>query len=75
MEAAARYEKVSWTVEADVLARVRERVPRGQQSAYATAALRRQLERDGLQELVGELVAVNGPVDEDVVRGYMDQWR
>ncbi|MCL2464116.1 MAG: CopG family transcriptional regulator [Micrococcales bacterium] len=74
-EAVARYEKVSWTVEAGVLAQVRARVPRGQQSAYATRALRRQLERDGLTEMIGELVEIDGPVDEDTVRTYLEQWQ
>ncbi|MCL2780118.1 MAG: CopG family transcriptional regulator [Actinomycetia bacterium] len=74
-EAAVRYEKVSWTVDADVLAQVRARVPPGQQSAYATKALRRQLERDGLAEMIGELVALNGPVDEDAVRSCLEQWQ
>ncbi|MCL2780762.1 MAG: CopG family transcriptional regulator [Actinomycetia bacterium] len=74
-DAVVRYEKVSWTVDADVLAQVRSRVPRGQQSAYATKALRRQLERDGLAEMIGELVALNGPVDEDAVHSYVAQWQ
>ncbi|MCL2092280.1 MAG: CopG family transcriptional regulator [Micrococcales bacterium] len=74
-EAAARYEKVSWTIEADVLAQVRRRVPRGQQSAYANRALRRQLERDNLEEMIGELVAITGPLDEDAVQASVDEWR
>lgn len=73
--ASTSYEKVSWTIQSDVLAQVRERVPRGQQSAYATMALQRQLERDNLAELVGELVEANGPLDEAAVRRHMDEWR
>lgn len=73
--AEAAYKKVSWTIEADVLDRVQERVPRGQQSAYATKALRRQLERDGLTELIGELIDENGPLDEDEVGRYAEEWR
>lgn len=69
------YRKVSWTIEADVLERVRERVPRGRQSVYVTTALRRQLERDGLADVIGELVAANGRLDEDAVSQYVDDWQ
>jgi hypothetical protein len=69
------FEKVSLTIEADVLHRVRDRVEPGKVSAYATLALRRQLERDGLDDLIGELVEVNGPLDADAVARYVDEWR
>lgn len=69
------YEKVSLTVPTDVLDKVRARVERGQMSAYFADAVRRQLERDALAELVGELVAVNGPVDEAEVARYAEEWR
>ena len=70
MSAGSTHEKVSWTIESDVLEGVRRRVPRGQVSAYATEALRRQLERDNLDELIGSLVDVHGPLDEDAVAEY-----
>ena len=63
------------TIESDVLHRVRDRVEPGKVSAYATLALRRQLERDGLDDLIGELVEVNGPLDADAVARYVDEWR
>lgn len=69
------YEKVSLTVPTDVLDKVRARVERGQMSAYFADAVRRQLERDALAELVGELVAVNGPVNEADVARYSEEWR
>lgn len=69
------FEKVSLTIEAEVLHRVRDRVAPGKVSAYATLALRRQLERDGLDDLIGELVEVNGPLDADAVAQYVDEWR
>lgn len=75
MNASGSYKKVSWTIDADVLDQVQARVPRGQQSAYATRALRRQLERDSLAELVGELIEVNGPLDEAEVRRYAAELR
>ncbi len=69
------FEKVSLTIEADVLHRVRDRVEPGKVSAYATLALRRQLERDGLDDVIGELIEVNGPLDADAVAQYVDEWR
>lgn len=69
------FEKVSLTIEADILHRVRNRVEPGKVSAYATLALRRQLERDGLDDLIGELVEVNGPLDAQAVARYVDEWR
>ncbi|MBB2893575.1 hypothetical protein [Flexivirga oryzae] len=47
----------------------------GKVSAYATAALRRQLERDGVEDLIDELVEVNGPLDAAAIARYVDQWR
>lgn len=69
------FEKVSLTIEAEVLHRVRDRVEPGRVSAYATMALRRQLERDGLEDLIAELVEVNGPLDTAAVARYVDEWR
>ncbi len=69
------YEKVSLTIEADVLHRVRDRVESGKLSAYATLALRRQLERDGLDDLIGELIEVNGPLDMDPVARFVEELR
>ena len=68
-------EKVSLTIEADILHRVRDRVEPGKVSAYATLALRRQLERDGLDDLIGELVEVNGPLNTNAVARYVEEWR
>ena len=69
------FEKVSLTIEADVLHRVRERVEPGKVSAYATLALRRQLERDGIDDLIEELVEVHGPLEAEAVARYVDEWR
>ncbi|GAA4124185.1 hypothetical protein GCM10022215_31680 [Nocardioides fonticola] len=69
------FEKVSLTIEADVLHRVRDRVEPGRLSAYTTLALRRQLERDGLDDLIAELVEVNGPLDPDAVARHVEEWR
>ncbi len=75
MSTSPAYEKVSLTIEADVLHRVRDRVEPGKLSAYATLALRRQLERDGLDDLIGELIEVNGPLDMDAVARFVEELR
>jgi thymidine phosphorylase len=69
------YRKTSWTIPADVLDSVQERIPRGQVSAYVTTALRNQLERDNLAALVDEMQAASGPVDEVRVAAFMDDMR
>lgn len=69
------FEKVSLTIEADVLHRVRDRVEPGKVSSYATLALRRQLERDSLDDLIGELLEVSRPLDAAAVARYVDEWR
>lgn len=69
------FEKVSLTIDADVLHRVRDRVEPGKLSAYTTHALRRQLERDGLDDLIDDLVEINGPLDPAEVARYIDEWR
>jgi arginase family enzyme len=66
----AAYEKVSLTIDADVLAAVRQRVPARGLSGYATAALRRQLELDDLQAVIDDLAEVNGPADPAQVAHY-----
>jgi len=40
-------------------------------SSCVTDAVRRQLERDGLDELLAEMEAEHGPVDEDEVTAIM----
>ena len=47
----------------------------GRVSAFANLALRRQFERDGLDDLIGELVEVNGPLDDEAVARFSDEWR
>jgi hypothetical protein len=69
------FEKVSLTIDAEVLAAVRGRVPSRGLSAYTTAALRRQLELDDLQAVVSELIEVNGPSDPVLVARYAEQMR
>lgn len=69
------YRKASWTIPADVLDSVHERVPRGQVSAYVTKALRNQIERDNLAALVAEMQEASGAADESRVAAFMADMR
>jgi Arc/MetJ-type ribon-helix-helix transcriptional regulator len=60
--AAAR--KYSVSIPEDIAEEARSRVGKGAFSAYVTAALRRQLERDRLAELVDESEQRLGPVPD-----------
>jgi len=75
MSAANAVEKVSLTIDVDVLSAARERVPRGGLSAYTTSALRRQIERDGLGDIVFDYTSANGPLDESAVEAHMAAWK
>ncbi|MCL2468030.1 MAG: CopG family transcriptional regulator [Micrococcales bacterium] len=50
---------------------VRARVGSRGFSAYVSQAVARQLERDALDDLVAEMDAEHGPVDEDAVAAIM----
>ena len=41
----------------------------------ATLGITTSAWRDGLDDLMGELVEVNGPLDADAVARYVDEWR
>lgn len=75
MSAEPSYERASWTIPSDILEAVRRHAPRGKVSAYVADALRRQLERDELAELVDEMVDESGPLDDALVRRYADEMR
>lgn len=55
-------EKVSVSLDSQVLAETRGRVGGRGLSAYVNAAVRRQLRRDALSDLLTELREANGPV-------------
>ena len=75
MSAEPTFEKASWTIPSDVLEAVRWRAPRGKVSAYVADALRRQLEREELAELVAEMTEESVPLDGELVRRYADEMR
>jgi Arc/MetJ family transcription regulator len=66
--------KVSMSLDADVLAQTRERVGGRGVSAYVNDALRRQLRRDALSDLLAEMHATNGPVDAQLIEEVRRLW-
>lgn len=67
--------KVSLSIEEDVLAEARERAGRRELSAYVSDALRRQLQRDRLGELLAEMEAESGPIPDDVLEEARQLWQ
>lgn len=67
--------KVSLSIEEEVLAEARERAGRRELSSYVNEALRRQLQRDRLAELLTEMDAESGPVPGDVMQEARQPWR
>jgi len=66
--------KVSMSLDADVLAQARERVGGRGVSAYVNEAVRRQLRRDALADLLVEMRAVNGPVADERMEEVRRLW-
>lgn len=71
MSASAGVEKHSVTMPTETSQGVRSRVGARGFSAYVAAAVARQLERDALSDLLSELEAEHGPVDETEVAAIM----
>lgn len=67
-------EKVSISLDAEVLAETRERVGRRGLSAYVTDAVRRQLRRDALSNLLAGMREVNGSVPDDQMEEVRRLW-
>lgn len=64
-------EKHSVTMPAETSQQVRSRVGARGFSAYVAGAVARQLERDALDDLLAEMAAEHGPVDETEVAAIM----
>ncbi len=62
----ARMEKVSITLEAEVVAAIREHVGKREFSAFVNDVLKRQLQRDEWVRWLDEMDQKFGPVPEDV---------
>jgi Arc/MetJ family transcription regulator len=67
-------EKVSMSLDADVLAQARERVGGRGVSAYVNEAVRRQLRRDALAEVLSEMRETNGPVGDEEMEEVRRLW-
>ena len=66
--------KVSMSLDEDVLAQARERVGGRGVSAYVNEAVRRQLRRDALGEVLAQMRAANGPVAEEQMEEVRRLW-
>ena len=59
--------KLSITLPSELAEKLRARSGPGEVSAYVAAAVQRQIERDGLAELVAAIEAEHGPADPEEV--------
>ncbi len=73
--AAVTVSKVSLSIDEDVLAEARARAGRRELSSYVNEALRRQLQRDRLAELLAEMEAESGPIPDAVMEEARRLWR
>lgn len=67
-------EKVSLTLDCEVVAAAREQVGPRRLSRYVNEALRHQLQRDRLTELLQELETEHGPIDRDSLEEARRIW-
>jgi len=67
-------EKVSVSLDSEVLAESRERVGGRGLSAYVNDAVSRQLRRDALSDLLAEMLEANGPVAEERMKEVRRLW-
>lgn len=67
-------EKISLTLEGNLVAEARERVGRRGLSKYVNQALRGQLQRDRLAGLLVELEREAGPIDSDTMEEVRSEW-
>lgn len=66
--------KVSMSLDTEVLAQTRERVGGRGVSSYVNEAVRRQLRRDALADLLTEMRAANGPVADERMEEVRRLW-
>jgi Arc/MetJ family transcription regulator len=67
--------KISLSIDEGVLAEARARAGRRGLSSYVNDALRRQLQRDRLAELLAEMEAESGPVPDRAMKEARRLWR
>jgi len=66
---------VSLSIAEDLLAEARARAGRRELSAYVNEALRRQLQRDRLTELLVEMESESGPIPHELMEEARRLWR
>lgn len=66
--------KVSMSLDTEVLAQTRERVGGRGVSSYVNEAVRRQLRRDSLADLLADMRAANGPVADERMEEVRRLW-
>ena len=66
--------KTSLTLDQGLLAEARQRVGRRSLSRYVNRALRRQLQRDRLTELLDELESEVGAIEPGIMEEVRRQW-
>jgi len=69
-----RTEKVSLTLEEELLAEARRAVGTRGLSSYVNRALRQQLQQDRLAGLLAELEEENGPIEPQVIEEVRRAW-
>jgi Arc/MetJ family transcription regulator len=69
-----RTEKVSLTLEEELLAEARQTVGVRKLSSYVNRALRLQLQQDRLAGLLGDLEREQGPIPQDVMEEVRQEW-
>ena len=68
-------EKVSISIDEDVLAEARRRAGHRELSAFINEALRRQLQHDRIGEFLDEMEAKHGPIPEEMLEEARQFWR
>ncbi|HZF09175.1 MAG TPA: hypothetical protein VFE33_10325 [Thermoanaerobaculia bacterium] len=69
-----RTEKVSLTLEEELLAEARAAVGARGLSGYVNRALRQQLQHDRLARLLAELEQEHGPIESQVLEEVRQEW-
>jgi hypothetical protein len=69
-----RTEKVSLTLEQELLAEAREAVGSRGLSSYVNGALRQQLQHDRVARLLVELEQEHGPIEPHVLEEVRQEW-
>jgi Arc/MetJ family transcription regulator len=68
-------QKVSLSLDEGVLAEARARAGRRELSSYVNDAVRRQLQRDRLLELLAQMEADAGPIPDTAMEEARRSWR